>query len=105
MAFVGGRLIIDAIIIAVESIDDYILKKRKGYVIKVDFEKTCDKVNWEYPDHIMLLKGFGERWRKWITVYCLSSNFSIMINGRPWGKIRTTRGIRQGDPLPPFFTP
>lgn len=35
---------------------------------------------------------------------CFSStNFSIIVNGRPWGKIIAKKGIRQEDLLAPFL--
>ena len=48
-------------------------------------------------------KGFGPLWRRWIRG-CLSSvSFSVFVNGRPRGKFKGSRGLRQGDPLSPFL--
>lgn len=42
-------------------------------------------------------------WRKRIRGCLATSNFSIIINGRPRGKIHASRGLRQRDPLSPFL--
>lgn len=47
--------------------------------------------------------GFGKRRRRWIRGCLSSSNFSIMVNGRPRGNFNASRGIRQGDPSSPFL--
>ena len=48
-------------------------------------------------------KGFDSTWRKWIQG-CLSSlEYSVILNRRPRGKFRGTRGLRQGNPLSPFL--
>lgn len=46
-----------------ETVDDYLTKKKNGNSIKIDFDKAYDKVDWDYLDFVLHLKGFGERWR------------------------------------------
>ena len=75
----------------------------EGVVLKIDFEKAYDHLEWDFIDHVLEKKGFGERWRKWMKGCLSSSNFSIMIHGRPKGNFNASGGIRQGDPLSPFI--
>ncbi|MDV3193947.1 MAG: reverse transcriptase domain-containing protein [Sweet potato little leaf phytoplasma] len=77
--------------------------KKKGFILKLDPEKAYDKVSWDFLDEIMRLKGFGNRWRRWIKGCLQNTNFSIMINRKPRGKIVASRGFGQGDPLSSFL--
>lgn len=59
-AFVHGRQIMNAILVAYETIEDWKLSNRKGLLLKLNLGKAYDKVDWDFLDAILELKGFGE---------------------------------------------
>ena len=102
-AFVEGRQILDAALIANEAVDSMLRKNDGGVVCKLDIEKAYDHVNWKYVLEVMRRMGFGQRWISWI-FWCISTvSYSILINGVSEGFFRSTRGIQQGDPLSPYL--
>ena len=93
----------DAVLIANEIVDEKRRSGEEGVVFKIDFEKAYDHVSWDFLDHVMEMKGFGIRWRKWMRG-CLSSvSYAVLVNGNAKGWVKASRGLRQGDPLSPFL--
>ena len=43
--------------------------------------------------------GFKDRWIQLIYGCISSISYSILVNGEPYGDIKPTKGLRQGDPL------
>ncbi|RVX04946.1 putative ribonuclease H protein [Vitis vinifera] len=92
-AFVEGRQILDAALVANEVIDSVLKRKESGVLCKLDFEKAYDRINWDFLLSVMQRMGFGEKWIGWIR-WCISTAlFSVLVNGSPTGFFRSSRGI------------
>ncbi|GJR79308.1 transposon TX1 uncharacterized 149 kDa protein [Tanacetum coccineum] len=93
----------DCTLIANEVIHSLKKSKNGGLILKVDFEKDYDTIEWTFLDMVFEEMNFGFKWRKWIR-FCLSSaTTAVLVNSSPTEFFSMKRGLRQGDPLSPFL--
>lgn len=102
-AFVDGRQILDSVITDHECLDSRYKQHVPGFVRKLDFKKADDRVDSNFLIYMMKWMGFGEKWCWWIFNCVSSTRFPVLVNGSPKGFFRSSRGLRQGDPLSPML--
>jgi hypothetical protein len=51
-AFIPGRYILDGFVILHETLHELKRKKMDGVILKIDFEKAYDKVNWHFYNRL-----------------------------------------------------
>jgi hypothetical protein len=77
--------------------------KETSVVIKLDYEKTYDKVNLDFLLDILKARGFGEKMRGWIKNIVFGGSVSVLANGEESATFKTGKGLRQGGPLSPLL--
>ncbi|GMJ03435.1 hypothetical protein HRI_004012700 [Hibiscus trionum] len=102
-AFTPGKQISDCVLIANEVIDEIKRRRDKVVVVKADFKRAYDTVDWAFLDLILDKMGFGTKWRKWITICLSTAKISDLVNGFPSRFFSIRRGLRQGCPLSPYL--
>jgi hypothetical protein len=65
--------------------------------------KAYDHIEWCYLEAIMLKLGFSRAWVTLLMRFVSAVSFSVLFNGAPQGEFRSTREIRQGDPISPYL--
>jgi hypothetical protein len=101
--FIKGKTIHDCLNWAFEYLHICHSSKYPIIILKIDFEKAFDKV--EYSAIIGMCKalGFGPKFLSWITNILHTTSTSVLLNGVLGKKIKCKRGVRQGDPLSPLL--
>lgn len=94
---------LDNVLVANEAVHEAKRSRKPTFLLKVDFEKAYDSVNWGFLFYMLRRLKFRERWIRWVKGCLSSASVSILVNGSPTEECRIKKGLRQWDPLAPFL--
>jgi hypothetical protein len=86
-----------------EIIHELKSKKMAAILLKLDFEKAYDWVNWQFLQEVLLRKGFEPAYVHIIMQIVRGGQTAISINGEVGPYFRNKREVRQGGPISPLL--
>uniref|UniRef100_A0A453DAZ8 Reverse transcriptase domain-containing protein n=1 Tax=Aegilops tauschii subsp. strangulata TaxID=200361 RepID=A0A453DAZ8_AEGTS len=102
-AFIKNRNIMDGVLSLHEVLHHTHNKRKIGVVLKLDFGKAYDKINWDFLLECHRMRGFNDKWCGWIKNILNNGTVSIKLNNETGPYFVSRKGVRQGDPHSPFL--
>jgi hypothetical protein len=102
-AFIKGRFILESVVAAHEVIHEVHSRNHSGLVLKLDYEKAYDRIDWDFLDEMFKSRGFGSIFRKRIKAILHKSSFCVRINDINSSYFVAGKGLKQGDPISPIL--
>jgi len=102
-AFIKGRHMVDGVLVINEVVDWAKKSNQQALILKVDFEKAYDSVDWGFLEYMMKRVGLSRKWIAWMKGCVFGDSMSVLVNGSPTVEINIEKGLKQGDPLAPFL--
>ena len=93
-AFMSRRYIMEGLVTLHKTIHELKKKKQSGIILKIDFEKAYDKVNWNFLQQALRMKGFSQKWCWWIENIVTKGSVGVKVNDEVGHFFQTKKGLR-----------
>ncbi|CAA7013484.1 unnamed protein product [Microthlaspi erraticum] len=103
-AFLSGRMLSENVLLATEIVQGYnSANVSPRGMLKVDLRKAFDSVRWDFV--LAVLKGLNmpDKFIGWISECLTTPCFSVSVNGVEGGFFKSSRGLKQGDPISTYL--
>jgi hypothetical protein len=94
---------LESVVSVHEIINEDVRNREKGIVLKLDYEKAYDRVNWHFLEEMISTRGFGSKCIGWVMKLVKGGSIAIRLNDRNSSYFKPGKSLRQGDPLSPLL--
>ena len=101
--FIKGRFIGESTRLVYDVMNYTEVKKIKGLLMFIDFEKAFDSVSWKFMYKVLRHFNFSEEFVNWITLFNNKITASVLQVGVLSEFFPIERGCKQGDPISPYL--
>jgi hypothetical protein len=84
----------EGVIVLHEMIHKMHRKRQNGLILKIDFKKAYDKINWSFVQQILRMKGFAPKWCQWVASFMEGGHVSVKVNDQVGKKFQTKKDVR-----------
>jgi hypothetical protein len=60
--FIKGRYILESVVPDHEVIHEIAMGKDSSVILKLDYEKAYDRINWNFLEEFLISRGFSNKW-------------------------------------------
>lgn len=85
----------DGFLVANEVMDLEKMETNEIMLLKVDFEKACDSVIWNYLRYMLNILEFSAKWIAWMEACVFTSSMSVLVNKSATKDFKVGRGLRE----------
>lgn len=86
----------ESVVAAHELIHEVAKQNEQGIILKLDYEKAYDRVDWGFLEEVMQTRDFSEKWMKWIRRVTRGGSVFVRINDTNSSYFSMGKGLRQG---------
>jgi hypothetical protein len=103
-AFIQGRNSMNGVMALHEILHETKRRKEVGVLLKIDFEKSYDKVHWGFLVKCFKARGFCDQWCSWLNQILYNGTVVVRVNKCEWPLFPKSQGGEAGgSPIPPVF--
>jgi hypothetical protein len=99
--FLKGSNIMNSILALHEILHETKKNRKTGVLLKLDFEKAYDKVDWGFLLKCLEVRGFNSVWCGWIKGVLENGTVAVKLNNSIGPYFLSFKGVRQGGSLVP----
>jgi hypothetical protein len=67
--------------------------RQNGLILKIDFEKAYDKINWSFVQQTLRMKGLSPKWCQWVASFVEEGHVGVKVNDQVGKNFQTKNGV------------